>query len=158
MFEKNSYDQHTPTPHETTTFTIHGQARPQGSKTNLGRGRIIESSPHVRKWRKTVTTYAKQHFHRPYPKPTPIELHINAVLPRTKAMGKKRQDPMVQTPDIDKLLRAICDGLTGIAYEDDSQVIHCVIHKRRTFYEEEPHVRVLLRAYPDLKADTYDHP
>jgi Holliday junction resolvase RusA-like endonuclease len=32
-------------------------------------------------------------------------------------------------PDIDKLLRAVMDALTGIAYADDSQVIECMVSK-----------------------------
>jgi Holliday junction resolvase RusA-like endonuclease len=32
-------------------------------------------------------------------------------------------------PDIDKLLRAVMDALTGIAYADDSQVIEVMVSK-----------------------------
>ena len=52
-------------------------------------------------------------------------------MPRTKAMGEKPAPPMLQRPDLDKLLRSTCDGLTGAAYVDDSQVTHISSEKRR---------------------------
>lgn len=41
---------------------------------------------------------------------------------------KKRLYPAVK-PDIDKLLRAVFDSLTGVAYEDDGQVVSLVSRK-----------------------------
>lgn len=52
----------------------------------------------------------------------------------------------LKKPDIDKLVRALLDGLTHVAYRDDSQIISCHIRKqygqevgvsvRVTFYDE----------------------
>lgn len=40
----------------------------------------------------------------------------------------KRDEPYVR-PDLDKLIRAVLDGLTGVAYEDDQQVIRITAQK-----------------------------
>ena len=38
----------------------------------------------------------------------------------------------LQPPDIDKLTRAVLDGLTGVAYDDDAQVIGLAVSKSWT--------------------------
>ncbi len=40
----------------------------------------------------------------------------------------KRDEPYVR-PDLDKLIRAVLDGLTGVAYEDDQQVVRLTAQK-----------------------------
>lgn len=47
-------------------------------------------------------------------------------------------------PDIDKLLRAILDGLTGIAYKDDRQVVKLTGRKRYVQRGEAPRAIVAL--------------
>ena len=39
--------------------------------------------------------------------------------------------PMVQRPDLDKLIRSTLDGLTGAVFVDDSQVVAVHASKRR---------------------------
>lgn len=53
-------------------------------------------------------------------------------------MGDKEAPPMIQRPDLDKLLRSTCDGLSGSAYEDDSQVTLITAYKRRARHDEDP--------------------
>jgi len=36
----------------------------------------------------------------------------------------------VTKPDVDKLARGLMDGMTSIVFEDDSQVVECVLTKR----------------------------
>lgn len=45
------------------------------------------------------------------------------------ASAKAREFPTVK-PDSDKLVRALLDALTGIAYEDDAQVVDVIVTKR----------------------------
>ncbi len=42
-------------------------------------------------------------------------------------------------PDIDNIAKIICDGLNGVAYKDDAQIIYLAVMKR---YAEEGSVRV----------------
>jgi len=51
-----------------------------------------------------------------------IFLSVTFLMPRPKSLPKKvHQD--VKRPDLDKLIRAVMDALTGIYYQDDSQVV-----------------------------------
>lgn len=45
--------------------------------------------------------------------------------------------------DVDNLGKFICDSLTGIIYEDDSQIMDLIIRKR--FDKENPHLDLIIR-------------
>jgi crossover junction endodeoxyribonuclease RusA len=53
-----------------------------------------------------------------------IDVRVEFVKPKTA----KQQAPTVR-PDADKLLRAVLDALTNVAYQDDSQVVYAAIKK-----------------------------
>lgn len=61
-------------------------------------------------------------------------------LKQAKLSGEIR--PQVK-PDVDNLCKTILDALNHLAYEDDKQVVECVIKK---FYSEEPCVYVKLNS------------
>ena len=65
-------------------------------------------------------------------------------MPRTKAMGDKPAPPMLQRPDLDKLDSSTCDGLTGAAYADDSQVTRICSEKRRAAPGEQTGAHITL--------------
>lgn len=127
-----------------TTIHIPGHPRPQGSRRHIGGGRTIESSRHLPAWRHTITTHTRQTWAGP-PLTGPIHLDIEFVMPRPKAWGRRRQDPMIQRPDIDKLCRAVLDGITGIILADDSQVTTLTARKRRARPNETPGVHLTPR-------------
>lgn len=124
-------------------FFVPGIPAPQGSKRHVGGGRMIESSKKVKPWRHAVATHAARHF--PKPVAGAVHLDVEFVMPRPKAWGKDRQDPMVQRPDADKLLRSTLDGLTGVALMDDSQVTHITAHKRRARRDEPTGAHITLK-------------
>lgn len=49
-----------------------------------------------------------------------VEVSLIFTLKKPKTVT--RSEPFIR-PDIDKLSRAVLDGLTGVAYEDDEQVV-----------------------------------
>lgn len=68
------------------------------------------------------------------PMVAPLGLQIRAYFPipesRKKGSGKLySSDPHCQRPDADNVLKAICDGLNGVAYHDDCGVFHKDITK-----------------------------
>jgi len=65
-------------------------------------------------------------------KPYGVELRIQFVFAKPKT--SKIDAPTVK-PDIDKTLRACLDALTGIAYEDDSQVL--VVSAEKSYHPKE---------------------
>lgn len=45
-------------------------------------------------------------------------------------------------PDIDNIIKIVCDGLNGVAYNDDEQV--CIVYCEKR-YSHEPQVRVVVQ-------------
>jgi len=112
-------------------FTVPGIAAPQGSKkafrTNGGRIALVESSPNVKPYRASVASAAYAAGAKVLHGPIFITVVFQFVRPKSHytAKGALRDAAPrhVGKPDIDKLCRAVLDALTGIAYQDDSQVV-----------------------------------
>ncbi len=117
------------------TFTVEGTARPQGSKRHVGGGRMIESSKHVGAWRDFVRLKAAQEMSKWPVAEGPVSVDIQFYFDRPKkhynSKGLRADAPDKHTtkPDIDKLLRAVLDAMTGIVFKDDSQVQQVVMLK-----------------------------
>ena len=125
------------------TLKIVGEPAAQGSKTAYNRGGrcvLVESSKKLKPWRQQIATQAATHYEQPLD--GALSLAAVFIMPRTKAMRDKPAPPMVQKPDLDKLLRALNDGLTGVAFHDDSQVVKIAATKRRAEPGEETGVEV----------------
>ena len=112
-------------------FTVPGIAAPQGSKkafrTKGGRIALVESSPNVKPYRASVASAAYAAGAKVLHGPIFITVVFQFVRPKSHytAKGALRDAAPrhVGKPDIDKLCRAVLDALTGIAYQDDSQVV-----------------------------------
>lgn len=132
-------------------FKAIGLPRPQGSKNVMSRGGktwLVESAKGLPQWRKTVATAAKAVNPKHEADKNPYYIELVFIMPRTKAMKNNPAPPMTQRPDIDKLERAILDSLTGVIWEDDSQVIKVYKHKRRARPDEEIGAEILITRYP----------
>jgi crossover junction endodeoxyribonuclease RusA len=55
-------------------------------------------------------------------KHVPVEVVLEFTFRKPKGAPKRRTWPVVK-PDIDKLIRATLDSLSGILYADDAQVV-----------------------------------
>jgi crossover junction endodeoxyribonuclease RusA len=118
-------------------FWVAGLAAPQGSKNPWGG----ESSKQLRPWRNDVKAAAAKAMGSEPPAFGPIDLVCHFVFQRPKAHfgtgGKaevlKESAPLfvVKQPDLDKLVRAIGDALTGVVYRDDSQIAS--LHTTKTY-------------------------
>jgi crossover junction endodeoxyribonuclease RusA len=101
-------------------FSVDGTPIPQGSMKHIGNGRMIHSrAVDLATWRALVAQAAQKAGCAPIGDPISITMHFRLKRPKTV----KRNQPTVP-PDLDKLIRGVNDGLTGIAFIDDSQVIH----------------------------------
>ncbi len=112
------------------SFTAHGVAAPQGSKNQFGG----ESSKRVKPWREDIARAAGEAMEGIELARGPVGLAINFFFVRPKShYGTGANESIVKataptkpigrnTGDIDKLVRAVADALTGIVYEDDSQI------------------------------------
>lgn len=109
---------------------IAGTPRPQGSKNNLGRGRMVESSKYVKQWRLDIAAIAAA-VYKSEPLDGQLTIDLAFVMPRPKAMSaRKPTPPHTHPPDLDKLFRAVGDALKGIVYRDDAQIVTARVAKR----------------------------
>lgn len=122
-------------------FFAVGRPVAQGSKKHVGNGRMVESAKGLPAWRKAVAMAAAA---GPLiPKPKGVAMSLVFVMPRPLSTPKKT--PLaVKRPDIDKLIRAVADAITGVCYEDDSQIVYLVSKKRLADVDELPGVHVIV--------------
>jgi crossover junction endodeoxyribonuclease RusA len=98
-------------------------------------GHIVHNkSEELMLWRAFVGYKAKEAGCKPIA--GPISVTMNFRIKRPKSV--KREYPTVPL-DLDKLVRSVGDALTGIAYEDDSQIISLFATKR---YSDHPGVDI----------------
>lgn len=118
-------------------FTVYGKAEPQGSTRAFipkgwTRAIITSDNPKLKSWRQELAKAAmvacceaeKDEF--PIHPRVPLQVALQFFF----SPPKKVNCPHKTTrPDLDKLMRATLDGMTGIVYTDDSQVAHAQISK-----------------------------
>ncbi|MBQ2348859.1 MAG: RusA family crossover junction endodeoxyribonuclease [Clostridia bacterium] len=75
----------------------------------------------------------------------PVEIWITAVF--AKAKTSKKEYPTLK-PDIDNIQKAVFDGLNGIAYNDDKQILATTVHKCFCMLDnEQPRILVTVKEY-----------
>ncbi|AVO22007.1 RusA-like Holliday junction resolvase [Mycobacterium phage Adonis] len=121
---------------------VPGKPAPQGSKDFKGfakpkpgetRGKaiLVESSAAVGPWRERIALAAADAMLAAglpvLDKKFPCTASLTFVMPRPSGTPKSYTPPAVKRPDLDKLARAVLDGLTDVSWLDDSQVddMHC---------------------------------
>ena len=115
-------------------FRAAGKPEPQGSKNAFvvnGRAVIVDKNPKpLKAWRRVVSDAAIDAMVTAGdsdPLIGPVRVSLVFFIERPKSV--KREHPSVR-PDIDKLARAVLDGLTTAGvYSDDSQVVDLTASK-----------------------------
>ena len=113
---------------------MRGIPAPQGSKRHVGNGRMIESSKAVGPWRGRVATETQRVMARHDTLTGPVDVWIMFILGRPNGHYRTGRNAHLlrdaapvrpaRPPDLDKLVRAVLDGLTeGGAWKDDGQVV-----------------------------------
>lgn len=113
-------------------FTVLGTPRPQGSMRGFvvkGRAVLTSDNKRLKPWRDQVSISAIRRLGGmgPIERPLSVAISILFTFMRPKS-AKGRERPTVK-PDLDKLIRAVLDALTGVVFEDDSQVTHIMASK-----------------------------
>jgi len=126
------------------SFFIPGISVPQGRPrvfVNQNTGRPVVYDPKKSKdWKGIVSWHARQNWTGEILQ-GPIEMALVFHLQRPKSLPKKVRFHM-KRPDLDNLTKAVKDGMKGIIYRDDSQVILMHLGKR---YGNTPGVSVRIR-------------
>lgn len=126
---------------------VPGKPITQGSKDYKGRNTrgkaiLVESADGLAEWRQRIAWAGHGHGWRPYDGPCSVDLEF--VVPRPVSTPKRRTPPAIRKPDVDKLLRAVLDALTGVAWTDDARVIDTRARKRLAELDETPGVYIAI--------------
>jgi Holliday junction resolvase RusA-like endonuclease len=119
---------------------VRGIPAPQGSKRHVGNGRMIESSKAVGPWREAVRATTQTRMYARPPLSGPVAVRAWFWLPRPNGHYRTGRNAHLLRdaaplrpfgkPDLDKLVRAVLDGLTdGGAWKDDGQVVELTARK-----------------------------
>lgn len=131
-------------------FTVYGKPVPQGSSKafyvkSIGRAVITSDNKRLKPWRQQVTDTAMSLQGDAIPDDKPVEVVLDFYFARPKSA--KKRIGMTVKPDIDKLIRAILDGIMGVLFRDDSQVVSVVARKHYAD-QERVEIQVAQFLYP----------
>ena len=115
------------------TFFVPGRPRPQGSMKFINRGgrSVPIQNQKLEHWRSSVTMYAQLAMDgRAVANGVSLSLVFLFQRPKnhyrtwkySHLLKDSSPDRMLKAPDIDKLIRAVLDSLTGIVFTDDCEV------------------------------------
>lgn len=113
-------------------ITVPGRPVPKG-RPRLGvRGRkaFIYTPPATREYEKLVGWVARCAGCKPLNGPLAVKLHLFI-------RGR--------SGDVDNYCKSILDGLNGVAYEDDDQVVELLVRKHKVKRKEEERVEIEIR-------------
>ena len=135
------------------TFSMVGIPRGKGTARAAVRGRFatIYSDPKTRKYESSVAAVAKALMGERAPLEGPLSLSVRFRLPVPASTSKRARAAMLagemaptKKPDLSNLLKAIEDGMNGIVFVDDAQIVRGFQTK---IYAEQPGVDVRVEAY-----------
>ena len=143
----------------TIEFKVLGKAEPAGSKKAVplgkgGRWGVVDANKHAKAWKETVGKMAMIAMNGRPPLEGPVKLSLFFTIERPKthlladgvsrsALGRTKTDH-ISAPDVLKLARAVEDGMTGVVYLDDGQIVEEHLSKR---YGDSHSVTVLVEEW-----------
>lgn len=135
------------------SFIVPGKPCTQGSKDQFGR----EANKRLPGWRSDARDAARQALagHTDWPMDAPMTVSLAAFHQRPKhhtvaGRGKIVKDSAPAHPgrvgDLDKIARALLDAMTGIAWNDDDQVVR--IHADKLYSDLNRSPRLTVTIFP----------
>lgn len=114
-------------------FNVAGTPVPQGStKAFVVNGRAVTTSTsgqNLKHWRQSIAQAAQDARKGQFAdRGVPVTVSLEFRLQRPKSAPKRVTHP-TSKPDLDKLIRASLDALTGVVFADDSQVVRLTTTK-----------------------------
>ncbi len=135
-------------------FTIDGapvaKGRPRFAR--MGRGIRTYTPARTEAYEAAVRIAARSAMGATPPLAGPLHVSVEAVMPIPVSWSKKKREaaadgggvPHVKRPDVDNLVKAVLDGLNGIAFMDDAQIVQLKAFKR---YGDTPRVIVVVEEF-----------
>lgn len=137
------------------TFRVYGVPAPQGSmrafvRPGMKRAILTSDNTQVKPWRALVSAAAAGVCPAlAFPRGVPVAIEGTFYVPRPASAPRRVTHP-TKKPDLDKLLRALGDALTGIVWQDDSQVVRIAMQKDFATATEPPGVSLTVTALSAL--------
>ena len=138
-----------------------GTPVPQGSMVATKTGKLYhQNSAKLKSWRLDIMQSFASELPSDWDKNGAVQVNCDFVFDRPKnhmgAKGVRPSAPMCKMtkPDIDKLLRAVLDALTGVVMLDDSQVVYVSSTKRFCSSQETPFTTITVRSLYGLGANS----
>lgn len=126
------------------SLTVQGRPQPQGSAKAFipkgwNRAVVTTDNKKLKPWRQDVASQAMLAMEGRPVIETAVSVECRFFFLRPKSVKKSVIDKTTK-PDLDKLVRGIFDGLTGICFRDDAQVV-CV-DAVKTFTEQDERAEI----------------
>lgn len=168
----DSWDAEDGRPCQRLSFIVPGSAKPKGSVVKGRWGGYHDTAKGIGDWLDSVSTQARAAMNSRWrrnqkmqPAIAPmfdeaVMLRADFVMPAPKTftppvwlkgqnlfwrtLFRDGTPPHVKKPDVSKLLRGIEDAMTGIVWQDDSQVVGADVTKRYAHEGETPGVLIMV--------------
>ena len=130
------------------SFEVFGEPKPQGSSRAFvvnGRAVITSANKNLKPWRQQVSWTAAAEMTGKNTMEGPVDVSAIFTFVKPKSTPKKVVDKTTK-PDLDKLLRAVLDSLTGHCFRDDAQVVSIGCSKR---FGDKPGVKITVTGLDD---------
>lgn len=115
---------------------LHGKGRPRFTRA----GRVY-TDPVTKAYENKIAAAYRAAGGQSYGS-APVEMYVMARFPVPKSTSKAHKLKMLlgklfplKTPDIDNIVKVVMDGLNGVAYDDDKQVVRLVSEKKYSEHE-----------------------
>jgi Holliday junction resolvase RusA-like endonuclease len=128
------------------TFTVHGHPKGKGRArfVSTPRGGRAFTPAETVAYERMIAWLAKQAGAQPVEGPLRMRLAIYMQIPQSATKKRRAEmlagvDMPTKKPDLSNVLKAVEDGLNGIAYKDDAQIVSLIVDK---FWSDEPRVEI----------------
>ena len=127
----------------TQVFTILGDPRPQGRPRFARMGKFVKAydPKDSRDYKQTLAAQIAAQ-NPEYIQDGAISLECEFIFARPKTLPKKVVDH-TKKPDLDNLLKALKDAMTGIVWHDDAQIVSLSARKD---YGDVPGIKMVVRS------------
>ncbi len=131
----------------TLSFTVYGVPIPQGSMVafmpkNAKRPIMHAGNANeLKKWRNEIAKAASLQLRGGSPAGKKVPLRVTALFIMPQAPSNKDLHCTARKSDLDKLVRALLDGMTSVVFDDDAQVVE--LHATKE-YGAEPRCEVFV--------------
>jgi Holliday junction resolvase RusA-like endonuclease len=118
-------------------FTVYGEPVAKARPRFTRQGRTYTPKK-THDYESEVAMMAKAAIGASPPLETPVAVHVYVTFPVPQSYSKKRRDACLngselhtKKPDLDTVVKSITDGMNGVIYADDSQIVS--IHAKKVW-------------------------